>query len=50
MKIFSVFTGEDAQALAAKKLGAVGVISVAAHIYGEQMTQMYQAFAKAGSK
>ena len=44
---FSVFTGEDAQALAAKKLGAVGVISVAAHIYGEQMTQMYQAFAKA---
>ncbi len=44
---FSVFTGEDAQALAAKKLGAVGVISVAAPIYGEQMTQMYQAFAKA---
>lgn len=38
---FLVFTGEDAQALTARVLGATGVISVAAHSYGTQMREMY---------
>ncbi|GAA3637806.1 4-hydroxy-tetrahydrodipicolinate synthase [Lactobacillus hamsteri] len=38
---FQVFTGEDAQALTARLLGANGVISVASHIYCKQMRQMY---------
>lgn len=38
---FLVYTGEDAQALSAKALGARGVISVASHIYGKAMRQMY---------
>lgn len=38
---FLVYSGEDAQALFAKTIGANGVISVASHIYGEKMTEMY---------
>lgn len=38
---FLVYTGEDAQALFAKTIGATGVVSVASHLYGEQMTAMY---------
>lgn len=38
---FAVFTGEDAQALSARVLGAAGVISVATHLYCQQMRQMY---------
>ncbi|KRM88533.1 4-hydroxy-tetrahydrodipicolinate synthase [Liquorilactobacillus vini] len=40
---FLVYTGEDADALAAKTIGAKGVISVASHLYGEKLKQMYQA-------
>ncbi len=40
---FSVYSGEDAQALAAKTVGGAGVISVAAHIYGAEMRKMYDA-------
>ena len=40
---FNVYSGEDAQALFAKVVGANGVISVASHIYGDEMTKMYQA-------
>lgn len=40
---FSVFTGEDAQALTARVLGANGVISVASHAYIKQMRAMYDA-------
>ncbi|UQS86260.1 4-hydroxy-tetrahydrodipicolinate synthase [Nicoliella spurrieriana] len=40
---FAVFSGEDAQALFAKVIGARGVISVASHIYGAQMREMYDA-------
>ena len=50
MKILVSLLVKMLRLLATKKLGAVGVISVAAHIYGEQMTQMYQAFAKADQK
>lgn len=38
---FLVYTGEDLQALSAKVLGAQGVISVASHVYGTAMRQMY---------
>lgn len=38
---FLVYSGEDAQALSARVIGATGIISVAAHIYGEQMRTMY---------
>lgn len=38
---FNVFTGEDAQALAAKAVGGRGVISVASHIYGKEIRKMY---------
>ncbi|MDF7682225.1 4-hydroxy-tetrahydrodipicolinate synthase [Lactobacillus sp. ESL0679] len=40
---FLVFSGEDAQSLAAKTVGAQGIISVASHLYGDQMSQMYAA-------
>lgn len=43
---FLVYTGEDVQALAAKTLGARGVISVASHIYGQVMRQMYDELAQ----
>lgn len=39
---FNVYSGEDAQALFAKVIGANGVVSVASHLYGKEMTQMYQ--------
>ena len=38
---FLVYTGEDLQSLTAKVLGARGVISVASHIYGKAMREMY---------
>ncbi|WP_251546779.1 4-hydroxy-tetrahydrodipicolinate synthase [Limosilactobacillus caecicola] len=40
---FAVFSGEDAQALTARVLGANGVISVASHSYTPQMRAMYDA-------
>lgn len=40
-KVFLVYTGEDLQSLTAKVLGAKGVISVASHIYGLAMREMY---------
>lgn len=43
---FAVFTGEDAQALTARVLGANGVISVASHSYAKQMRSMYDALYK----
>ncbi|HJG05922.1 4-hydroxy-tetrahydrodipicolinate synthase [Ligilactobacillus agilis] len=43
---FLVYSGEDADALAAKAVGAQGIISVASHIYGLEMQAMYQALAK----
>ncbi|MFC6163248.1 4-hydroxy-tetrahydrodipicolinate synthase [Lactiplantibacillus dongliensis] len=42
---FLVYTGEDSQSLAAKEIGGAGVISVASHIYGDEMSAMYQAVA-----
>ncbi|MGI3099233.1 4-hydroxy-tetrahydrodipicolinate synthase [Companilactobacillus alimentarius] len=39
---FNVYSGEDAQALFAKIIGANGVVSVASHIYGTELTRMYQ--------
>lgn len=39
---FNVYSGEDAQALFAKVIGANGVISVASHLYGNEISQMYQ--------
>lgn len=42
---FLVYSGEDGQALYAKALGANGVISVASHIYGDEMSSMYQKLA-----
>lgn len=38
---FQVYTGEDAQALSARLIGANGVISVAEHVYPKQMREMY---------
>ena len=43
---FLVYTGEDAQSLAAKEIGGAGVISVASHLYGDEMTAMFQAVAQ----
>ena len=43
---FCVFSGEDAQALTARVLGANGVISVASHAYIPQMRAMYDALYK----
>ncbi|GAY73506.1 4-hydroxy-tetrahydrodipicolinate synthase [Lentilactobacillus kosonis] len=47
---FNVYTGEDVQALSAKMIGANGVISVASHIYGSEMREMYDAFDKGDLK
>lgn len=41
---FMVYTGEDAQALPGIAIGAKGVVSVAAHVYGQDMRQMLDAF------
>jgi Dihydrodipicolinate synthase/N-acetylneuraminate lyase len=38
-----IYSGEDAQALFAKVVGANGVVSVASHLYGTEMSEMYQA-------
>ncbi|MGH9046346.1 MAG: 4-hydroxy-tetrahydrodipicolinate synthase [Acidimicrobiales bacterium] len=43
---FEVYTGEDEIALGALALGAVGVVSVAAHWAGREMAQMLAAHAK----
>ncbi|MCG0573591.1 MAG: 4-hydroxy-tetrahydrodipicolinate synthase [Lactiplantibacillus plantarum] len=40
---FLAYTGEDSQSLAAKEIGGAGVISVASHIYGDEMTAMFSA-------
>lgn len=40
---FAVYTGEDAQTLAAKALGAQGTISVTSHIYGPEMAALFTA-------
>jgi len=40
---FNVYSGEDTQALFAKVIGANGVISVASHVYGNDMTEMFKA-------
>lgn len=42
---FLVYSGEDAESLAAAAIGAQGIISVASHIYGSEMVQMYAAYA-----
>lgn len=42
-KDFNVYSGEDAQALFAKVIGANGVVSVASHLYGTEISEMYQA-------
>ncbi len=38
-----MYTGEDGLALATKALGGQGVISVASHVFGSSMYEMYQA-------
>ena len=38
---FLVYSGEDAEALSARVLGGQGIISVASHIYGDNMKTMY---------
>ncbi|MDF7627355.1 4-hydroxy-tetrahydrodipicolinate synthase [Leuconostocaceae bacterium ESL0723] len=40
---FAIYSGEDAQALSAKVMGARGIISVASHIYCQDMRNMYDA-------
>ncbi|MTV83154.1 4-hydroxy-tetrahydrodipicolinate synthase [Secundilactobacillus folii] len=40
---FYVYSGEDAQALSARVVGGSGVISVASHIYGDEIRAMYDA-------
>ncbi|OJF02781.1 4-hydroxy-tetrahydrodipicolinate synthase [Weissella confusa] len=42
---FAVYTGEDAQTLAAKVVGATGTISVAAHVYSREMADLFGAVA-----
>ena len=38
---FLVYSGEDNLALATKEIGGAGVISVASHVYGNEMSTMY---------
>jgi 4-hydroxy-tetrahydrodipicolinate synthase len=38
---FAVYSGEDNYAFAAKAIGGNGVVSVASHIYGQEIAQMY---------
>lgn len=47
---FFVYTGEDADSLTAKVLGANGVISVSSHIFGNEMTKMYRALSEGNIK
>ena len=42
---FAVYTGEDAQTLAAKVVGATGTISAAAHVYSREMADLFAAVA-----
>ena len=42
-KDFLVYTGEDALAFSNKAIGGQGVISVASHVFGTEMYNMYQA-------
>ncbi|MFC6323096.1 4-hydroxy-tetrahydrodipicolinate synthase [Companilactobacillus baiquanensis] len=42
---FLVYSGEDGQALYARSIGANGVISVASHIYGDEISTMYKKLA-----
>ncbi|MBC6499696.1 dihydrodipicolinate synthase family protein [Weissella confusa] len=44
-RFFAVYTGEDAQTLAAKVVGATGTISVAAHVYSREMADLFAAVA-----
>lgn len=39
---FLVYSGEDEDALAVKTLGGAGIISVASHVFGKEISQMYQ--------
>ncbi len=39
---FLVYSGEDEDALAVKTLGGAGVISVASHLFGNEISQMYR--------
>ncbi len=41
---FAIYSGEDSLTLPMLTVGAVGVVSVASHIVGQQMQQMIQAF------
>lgn len=41
---FAIYSGEDSLTLPMLTLGAVGVVSVASHLVGNQMQQMLQAF------
>lgn len=47
---FLAFTGEDADALAARNVGAQGVISVASHVFGDEMRRMYEAEEKGDNR
>lgn len=47
---FLAYTGEDADALAARAVGAQGVISVASHLFGEEMQKMYAAYSAGNLK
>ncbi|GMA69254.1 4-hydroxy-tetrahydrodipicolinate synthase [Leuconostoc litchii] len=40
---FAVYTGEDAMTLSAYTVGGAGTISVASHIYGDEMTSLFKA-------
>ncbi|MGO2296248.1 4-hydroxy-tetrahydrodipicolinate synthase [Leuconostoc pseudomesenteroides] len=42
---FSVYTGEDAMTLSAYVVGGAGTISVASHLYGDEMTALFKAMA-----
>ena len=41
---FAIYSGEDSLTLPMLTVGAVGVVSVASHLVGNQMQQMIQAF------
>lgn len=40
---FAVYTGEDAQTLSAAVVGGAGTISVASHVFGDEMTALFAA-------
>ncbi len=42
---FSVYTGEDAMTLSAYVVGGAGTISVASHLYGDEMPALFKAMA-----